>query len=333
MNTPSSSSPANTDKFQQAFQLHQQGQLEQAERLYQELLREQPQHIDALHFSGVLAHQLGQSQRAVDLIRLALELDQNNAAAHSNLGLALKNLNRFDEALASYDHALALKPNDTEALSNRGDILQALKRLDEALSSFQRVLSIKPDSDFIFGAWLHLKMIICDWDQFDQHLNRLSQGIERGEKIALPFIVQALSSSPALQKKVAEIYTNTKYPNNFLLPPLTKRTHSKIKVGYFSSDFRCHPVAYLMAELFERHDRSQFEIIAFSFYVTDHKDDMRLRLEKAFNRFIDVSQQSDEQVVQLARELEIDIAVDLNGNTENCRTGIFAMRAAPVQVN
>ncbi len=401
LNAVTEPSTTPVDKFQQAFQLHQRGQLEQADILYKTVLIEQPHHIDALHFSGVLANQQGQAQRAVDLIRQALDIDPNNAAAHSNLGLALYALKRFDEALASYDRALTIKPNNaeahynrgnallalkqpeeailsfdralsikrdyTEALSNRGIVLKDVKRYDEALDSYNRALAIqpdcaealvgcgvvlqdlkrfddalisydhavaiKPDLDFILGIRLHTKMNLCNWGDFDTHLNELTKAIERGEKVVIPFTIQAVSSSATVQKKAAEIYTKEKHPSNFLLPPLIKHTHSKIKIAYFSSDFRHHPVAYLTAELFERHDRSRFEVIAFSFHATNDKDDMRLRLEAAFDQFIDVSQQSDEQIVRLARELEIDIAIDLNGCTDGCRTDIFAMRAAPIQMS
>ncbi|MDD1611399.1 MAG: tetratricopeptide repeat protein, partial [Methylococcaceae bacterium] len=313
--------------------MHQQGQLERADALYTELLKEQPQHIDALHFSGVLANQLGQAQRAVDLISLALKIDPNNAAAHSNLGLALQALQHYDKALVSYDRALAIQPNNADTLASRGNVLLALNRYDEVIINYAQALAIKPDLEFIFGAWLQTKMIVCDWHDVNRQLTLLANGLERREKISVPFNVLTLSSSPTLQKKAAEIYTQTNYPSNFLLPLPIKPTHSKIKIGYFSSDFNHHPVAHLMAELFERHDRSRFEIIAFSFNSANQKDVMRLRLEAAFDQFIDVRQQSDEQVVRMARQLEIDIAIDLNGYTKHCRTGIFAMRAAPIQVS
>ena len=316
--------------FQQALQHHQQGQLDQAEALYNAVLKEQPDHIDALHFLGVLAHQRGQEQRAIELISRALELAPDNAAAYSNLGLAQHALQQYEFALASYNRALSINPNNADALFNRGHSLRELKRFNEAIASYEQALVIKPDLDFIFGTWLYLKMNLCQWDDFAQHLNTLINGIKRGEKMVVPFSLLTMSSSLTVQKQAAETYTQAKHPNaGWSLP--AKHKHEKIKIGYFSSDFRQHPVAYLIAELIECHDRTQFEIIAFSFYAAEQKDVLRLRLESAFDKFIDVSSQSDEQIVQLARELEIDIAIDLNGCTDGCRTNIFAMRAAPIQ--
>ncbi len=117
-------------------------------------------------------------------------------------------------------------------------------------------------------------------------------------------------------------------------PPLV-RTHpgrGKIRLGYFSADYHDHATMHLMAGLFERHDRSKFETIAFSF-GPDRSDEMRIRAVRAFDEFIDVRDLSDAQVALMARTLEIDIAIDLKGFTQDNRAGIFASRAAPIQVN
>jgi predicted O-linked N-acetylglucosamine transferase (SPINDLY family) len=106
----------------------------------------------------------------------------------------------------------------------------------------------------------------------------------------------------------------------------------KIRLGYYSADYHEHATAFLTAGLFERHDRSRFELTAFSF-GPPREDAMRRRVTAAFDRFVDVRSRSDQEVAQLSRELAIDIAVDLKGYTEGARMGIFAHRAAPVQVS
>jgi predicted O-linked N-acetylglucosamine transferase (SPINDLY family) len=103
-------------------------------------------------------------------------------------------------------------------------------------------------------------------------------------------------------------------------------------VGYFSADFHNHATGYLMAELFELHDKSQFELVGLSFGPIAN-DEMRQRLEKSFDQFIEVGRKSDVEVARLSRDLNIDIAVDLKGFTQDARTGIFAHRAAPIQLN
>jgi predicted O-linked N-acetylglucosamine transferase (SPINDLY family) len=151
---------SNVDKFQQAFSLHQQGQLEQAERLYQEILLTEPQHVDALHFLGVLKNQNGQPQLAVDLIQQSLTINANNTGAYSNLGMVLQALNRVDEALICYDKALELTPNSIDVLLSQANLLQALNRPDEGLTSYNRILAIKPDFiDALIGRGVVLQVL------------------------------------------------------------------------------------------------------------------------------------------------------------------------------
>ncbi|MBU3578377.1 hypothetical protein ICN24_10285, partial [Polynucleobacter sp. UK-Kesae-W10] len=120
---------------------------------------------------------------------------------------------------------------------------------------------------------------------------------------------------------------------NLSLGPIPKRAPaSKIRIGYFSADLNNHAVAILTAQLFETHRRDQFEIIAFSLGVDDHSP-VRQRMTKAFDQFIDASHMSDMAIAQLARQKGIDIAVDLGGFTGDARMGIFAYRAAPIQLS
>ncbi len=153
------------------------------------------------------------------------------------------------------------------------------------------------------------------------------------KKAINPFPLLALVDDGLLSKQCAEIYIHDKHPLNLSLGQIPKSLkREKICIGYFSADFRHHAVSILTAELYELHNKDQFEIIAFS-YGPDDKSFIRLRLNNAFNKFIDVSNMSDKSVAKLARELGVDIAVDLGGFTAQARTGIFAHRAAPIQVS
>jgi predicted O-linked N-acetylglucosamine transferase (SPINDLY family) len=138
---------------------------------------------------------------------------------------------------------------------------------------------------------------------------------------------------PVLQYSVSIAFSLFKHPpSNQVIGTLVNRNQNKIRIGYFSPDFKDHPVAALTVELFELHNRDQFEIIAFSFCGFSDSV-LGLRLQEAFDQFIDVSSMSDIEIAQLSANLGIDIAVDLCGHTAQSRTGIFAHRAAPIQVN
>ena len=147
------------------------------------------------------------------------------------------------------------------------------------------------------------------------------------------FSILGLSTSEAINQKVAKIQIQAKFPFNPILGPLKKNGNKKIKLGYFSADFKTHAVAALIANLIEVHDRNSFEVIGFSYGETSPDDQMRERLSKAFDEFIDIRDKSDPEVASLSREMGVDIAIDLGGHTADARTGIFTFRAAPVQVN
>ena len=131
--------------FQNAFSLHQQGKLSAAKKLYEEILKNNPKHFDALHLSGVIVFQSRMFDESEAFYAKAVRINSNFAPLHSNRGKTLKELKRFDEALASYDKAISIKSDYAEAFNNRGNTLEELKRFHEALASYDRAISIKSD--------------------------------------------------------------------------------------------------------------------------------------------------------------------------------------------
>jgi predicted O-linked N-acetylglucosamine transferase (SPINDLY family) len=144
-------------------------------------------------------------------------------------------------------------------------------------------------------------------------------------------VLTALDSGEQ-QRRAAETWAREEFAEQEGLGPIECRAAGgRIRVGYFSADFRDHATMHLMAGLLELHDRERFEVTGFSFGPVV-RDVVRARVERACERFVEVGERSDREVAQLARELSIDIAVDLKGYTSDARPGIFAHRAAPVQV-
>ena len=300
---------------------------------YAQALVLNPNYAEAFSNRALTLDESRRYQEALTDYAQALALNPNYVEAFSNRGLTLTELKRFDEALADYEQALALNPNYAEAYSNRGITYSELNRYEEAFASYQRAFELKPEIDYLLGSLLHTKMHLCDWDNLNLLVSQLTEAVNNQERGISPFITLGLIDNPSLQKQVAEKYVNDRYPaitTQLTIGPYPP--HKKIRIGYFSADFRNHPVSLLTAELFELHDRDQFEVIAFSFGANTN-DLTRQRLEKSFDQFIDVKDQSDAAIAQLAREMEIDIAVDLGGFTKYCRVAIFAMRAAPIQIS
>jgi predicted O-linked N-acetylglucosamine transferase (SPINDLY family) len=327
-------------------------------------------YFDAYYARARVLQELRRYEAAVDSYDEAIALGPDHLRAqpaYSGRGFALKDLKRFQEALASYDQAIALEDSNPEDCLNRAGVLQELGqnesaiasydraivlkpdyveahagrsfsllssgRYEAALVSFDRALVLQPDMKYLPGFRRYVQMQICAWDELAPYLERLERQLMAREPVSAPFQVLALLDSPPLQRLAAETWVREECPSDDALGPIAARPRSdRIRIGYFSADFCNHVVSLLTAELFETHDRSRFEIVAFAFGPKVN-DAVRARLEQAFDRFIDVSEQSDLEVAETARHLGIDIAVDLGGFTTHARTKIFALRAAPIQMS
>jgi protein O-GlcNAc transferase len=262
----------------------------------------------------------------------AVALDVNYAAAHNGGGLALFTLRRFKEAIASYDKAIASSPANAELHFNRARALDALGRHAEAVLSYDQALHVDPAFKYAAALRLQARLQICDWQGTDEEIVRLSANIEQDKPAAPPFCVLQFSSSARLQQRAAERWAREEMKVKTVPLAGVARNGPRLRIGYFSSDFYQHAVAYQLAEVIELHDRSKFEVSAFSF-GPDTQDMMRRRLEAAFEHFLDVREKSDEEIVRLARDRQLDIAVDLKGYTQDARPGLFAQRLAPLQVS
>ena len=313
--------------------LHKLDRIGEALASYERAIAIRPGYAEALYNRGNALRAQRLSEAALASYDLALAARPGYAAALADRANTLADLKRLHEALASYDLALAAEPRNAQVLNNRGIVLQDLKRYDEALASFTRALEITPQAEFLFGTWLNAKMQICDWSAVPDAVSALSGKVARGDKATHPFFFLALSASAALQQQAAQTWARHRHPARPLAPAPGARTGGeRIRVGYFSADFRTHPVGLATAELFETHDRSRFEITAFSLRPAAADDAVRQRIARAFDAFIEVDRRSDAEVVALARQRGIDIAVDLGGFTTDSRTDLFALRVAPLQV-
>ncbi len=308
-------------------------QLDEAVASYDKAITLNTKHTDAYYNRGNVLKNLMRFNEAVASYDKAIALNPGFANAFANRGNALQGLKQLADAISSFDRAIALKPDFAIAYSNRGNALFDLKRYHEALDSYQRAIELKSDIDFIMGNILLTRMYICHWDSYHNLLGEVKEKIENDEKVASPFSILTAMDNPDIQNKVARIYARNKFPQDNALATIEPyQKHKKIRVGYFSADFRNHPVSFLTAELYATHDRDKFEIHAFSF-GQEVKDDMNNRIRTGVDYFHDVHMKSDKEIALLSRSVELDIVVDLGGYTEDSRTGIFAIRAAPIQVS
>ena len=333
---------------------------------YDEAIRHAPTYAEAYYSRGSVLKDLKQPEAAAESYRRAVTLRPDYAEAHNSLGTVLQGLGRYEEALAAFDQAVRLNPGAADVHNNRGVTLAALTRHAEAVQAFDAALRLKPElaaahfnragslikvkrdaealdgydaafrldpeMDGLRGERLYVKMRNGFWADVDKDIADLVEGIRAGKPVSQPLHVHAVSDAPDILRRVAAVWTNAKVPPETTAPVPRRARDGKIRIGYFSPDFHSHALSILMAGVFEAHDRARFETYAFA-YGGAHDDPMRQRLTGAFDRFLDIGNVTDGDTAAMARGLGIDIAVDLAGHTAGGRTGIFAKRAAPLQVN
>ena len=300
---------------------------------YDRALAVRPEHAEALYNRGNALQSLKRHAEALASYDRALALRPDYPEALLNRGIALEDLNRIDESLASYDRALALRPDYTRALSNRGTAFASLKLWKNAAASFSRLLELAPDYEYAIGNLLKCRLHGCNWEDLPHLAGRTAVAVDGDAKAISPFSFLASSGSAAAQLRCARTWIADRHPASPAPMWAGERyRNDRIRVAYLSADFRDHPVSFLTARLFELHDRQRFEPIAISFRRAA-KDTTGRRLSAAFGQWLDVSGMSDRAVAERIRDLRIDIAVDLMGFTTGGRTGVFAHRPAPIQVN
>ena len=325
-----------------------------------------PDYVEAWSNKGVVLNDLKHHQQAIVCYDQALTLKPDYAPAWSNKGVALNDLKSYEEAITQYDKALTLKPDYVEAWSNKGVTLNELKRYEEAITQYDKALTLKPDyaegwsnkantlnllrrhdqaaqcyfkalelstsQPYLLGQAHHQMMLTCDWRDYEKITQQIFGHLEQGEKVAEPFGFQGIAQSEELLQKCAQIYSGDKFPALGNLAGQAQYAHQKIRIGYLCGEFREQATTILMARIWELHNRSQFEMVAFDNGWNDHSG-YRTRIEEAFDKVIDISRLSDLEAAKRIQEEEIDILVNLNGFFGLSRQGVFAYKPAPVQVN
>jgi len=304
---------------------------EEALENYERVVALRPDLFTAWNNRGSALRALQRHEEALASFERAAALNPSHVNALTNRAMALWDLRRLQEALAAADQALAVQPAHAEALYTRANILRDLGRMAEALADYEQVLAIQPAHLHALNGAAQAALALCDWQKSEALAPRLKQNAAGGPALIQPFVLLGYDDDPALQRACAEHYVRRTVPPRAALA--SKRySHDRIRLAYLSADFHQHPTAQLLAELFERHDRTRFEVTAVSFGPDDGSA-MRARLKQAFDHFEDVRGKSDAEVAGWLTARETDIAVDLNGHTHGARTGIFAHRPAPVQIN
>ncbi len=298
----------------------------------------QPGFAEAQNLLGMLFQDVGRLDEAIERYRAAVATAPDNAAYVNNLGCALGRAGALDEAVAQLQRALDLQPKDAQTHANVGNLYAIKGRRDLAVRSFEAGHALSPHDPGLTADLLFEMQHLCDWSRLSELCDLQRHNVfERPEQPVSPFTMLSIPSTRREQlecarnyaRKIARLVAGERERLRFAFE---RGPRKKLRVGYLSADLHDHATAHLTAQLFELHDRSRFEVLAYSF-GPDDASPMRARLRGAFDRFVEIARLSHAEAARAIHADRIDILVDLKGYTAHARTEILALRPAPIQVN
>jgi predicted O-linked N-acetylglucosamine transferase (SPINDLY family) len=304
-----------------------------AAREFERVLSTVPTHADALHNLGVLNYGIGRFKQAAAYLQQLVATQPRNVAALIALANAHLQCGQLDEAFATADRARAINPASPDAYNVLSLVHQLRGELDRAVEMLDEGFALT-GADNLLGALVHLRHRLCDWEKWSIAWTKMARRLEYSCDLGSPFWLLHESTSAQEQLRYTRRWAAERFGMHAVANEpkraQTVRT-DRVRVGYFSADFKSHAVAALIVETLELHDRDRFEIFAYS-YGADDGSTMRTRLQHAVEHFVDVAWQADDAVVARMRNDGLDVLVDLAGYTVGDRLSVMAQRPCDVQM-
>ncbi len=270
---------------------------------------------------------------AIKYSNRSIEYNKKNVEAYNTLGLVFKKKGEFKTSLTHFNKALEVSENYLPALINLAKNYEELNDIDKSVEVINKTLKIQPENINALSTLIYLKLKLCDWENLEILKKKLFELCDSSEnKIMQPYYSLLLRDDNFLQKKIAIKWTK-KYPKKLDNRKFKLINKKKIKLGYFSSDFKGHAVATLIKSLFINHDKDKFELYGFNLSEKHFKENLDEKIIENFNDFFDCYEKKDFEIIKLCKSLSIDIGIDLNGHTKGSRPSIFKNKCAPIQIN
>ncbi len=289
-----------------------------------------PNNLEVLFYLAIAQFKTGAIEESIKNLESVSKKSKFNKEVTDTL-IDVACLSQNYEIASKYLKIIIQKTSQPELYIRRQiEIAIKLSKYEDAINAYQSLDRIGKKVSEDWGHENYLRMILCDWSKYDKTKNLLTTN-QNSTACFTPTQLLSLPSNAEQQYLAAKKFSS-RYSSNLVSIKKDVFNQEKIKVGYFSSDFHNHATAYLVAEMFELHNREFFEIHGFS-YGPERNDQLRDRIKNGVDYFYDLNASSDDEIVELSRKLKIDIAVDLKGYGVNQRINLFAQRLAQVQVN
>ena len=309
--------------------------LNQALLNYEEAIKINPNYFEAIYNKANIFLKLKDFSNALRYYDKVLSLKHDYISAHQGKAIVYKKIEKFDEAINQWEKVISLNPDNENAYVQKGDILFDKNMLKDALNDYEKAYSINPNKPFLLGSIIYTKTRMCEWEGLDKIIAEFKSKIEKNTKVSPPYTALTIFDDPSIHLKISKIWSDEhKKIDDNKIKKIEKK-NKKIKVGYFSADFRTHAMGHLMVKMLELHNREDFEIYGFYFGPKIKESDfLAKRIKNSFDKFFDITLKDDLEVANLSKELGLDIAIDFMCFTGNHnRFGIFTQRCAPIQIN
>ena len=299
---------------------------------YDQAISLNPKSFEAYNSKAVIYRQLVKLEEAFESSTKSLDIQPFNIKGLMNLGLVLKTFRRYKDAINVFNEILKIKSNDVDALFNKASCLEFIDKNEETLKTFEKLHAINPYHDYLSGFYVNAQLRTYSWNHWEKNKTYLRDFLQKDVLTSGPFLYLAVSDIKT-QYLAAIKYVNQEFVKETENVCNWRTSHRKLRIGYFSADFKEHAVSLLTVELFELHDRQQFEVIGFSFQSAAEDDEVGKRVKSAFDQFIDLEGVPFEKALKTIREFEVDIAIDLGGHTAGSPLGYFNRYVAPIQIS
>lgn len=313
---------------------------------FEATLKLSPENTQALNNMGLVHLKIGDNQTALTYYEKAINLRDDFAEAHNNIGLVYKVLEQKDKAMQHFERAIEIDLQFGEAFHNLAEIQRESHMFDEAFENSSMAIKLEPDLTPAYTHHAYLLKWLCEWDEYnriEKRLDLLVAGeIERGEEVKeTPFMNLIRVDDPAYNRKVADHFAhkisekaknlNVSFSFENRQTEHKKRKNKKIVIGYISANFRYHPLAHLLANLFRHHNKNEFQINCYSMGPDDGTE-YRQRFEADSDIFRDIRSLNHAESAQQIFDDKVDILIDLMGYTQGNRLEVTALRPSPIQV-
>ena len=304
--------------------------------IYNEFDNEELHSIDSfINYSNIL-FQVRDYKNALIVVNQLLFIEKKNLN-----GLILRHQiykSILDHVKAEEDILLALNIDKSNLLTNKTlvEFYIDIKKYEKAIPYCDSMIDSEIEFFFFLTKKIECKIHLGIWKGLTDELAIFNKSLNyNNSSIIHPVFLKYINDDPSIQKKLTENYWNHKTKQNYLSKIIfnidCSKKKSKIRIGYFSGDFRNHPLFYLIQDLFLNHDKSNFEIFAYSSFKEEGP--ARNKFIKYVDHFFDIDDQLDEDVIRLVKSHSLDIAIDLTGYSRFSNANLFEFDIAKVKIN